>query len=315
MPGNLPGTFLYIMEMMKECRLCPRDCKVNRENAKGVCQVSDKIKIARVALHYWEEPCISGENGSGAVFFSGCNLHCVFCQNEKISHGKVGKEITVEELAKQFINLQNQGANNINLVTGTHYIPQIVQAVRMAKDGLEDGSRLEVPIVYNTSGYEKVESLKLLDGIVDVYLPDFKYMDEALAGKYSHAVDYPAVVKESISEMVRQCPTVSFDDQGFIKSGVIVRQLLLPGHVKDAKAIVKYLYDKYQHSIFISMMSQYTPMAHIATKYPELNRRVTKREYDSLIDYALDLGVENAFIQDRKVAKESFIPEFSDEWD
>ena len=294
-----------------ECRLCPRDCKVNRASEKGICQVSNKIKIARVALHFWEEPCISGKNGSGAVFFSGCNLHCVFCQNEEISHGKVGQDISVEDLARQFIKLQLQGANNINLVTGTQYIPEIVKAVKLAKEGIDRDNKLEIPIIYNTSGYEKVESLKLLKGIVDVYLPDFKYMENELAEKYSHAKDYPEVSKAAIAEMVRQCPEVVFDENGFVTSGVIVRQLLLPGHVNDAKAIIKYLYENYHDQIFISMMSQYTPMPQIASKHPEINRRVTKREYDSLIKYALDLGVENAFIQDRKVAKESFIPEFS----
>ena len=294
-----------------ECRLCPRDCKVNRASEKGICQVSNKIKIARVALHFWEEPCISGKNGSGAVFFSGCNLHCVFCQNEEISHGKVGQDISVEDLARQFIKLQLQGANNINLVTGTQYIPEIVKAVKLAKEGIDSDNKLKIPIIYNTSGYEKVESLKLLKGIVDVYLPDFKYMENELAEKYSHAKDYPEVSKAAIAEMVRQCPEVVFDENGFVTSGVIVRQLLLPGHVNDAKAIIKYLYENYHDQIFISMMSQYTPMPQIASKHPEINRRVTKREYDSLIKYALDLGVENAFIQDRKVAKESFIPEFS----
>ena len=294
-----------------ECRLCPRDCKVNRASEKGICQVSNKIKIARAALHFWEEPCISGKNGSGAVFFSGCNLHCVFCQNEEISHGKVGQDISVEDLARQFIKLQLQGANNINLVTGTQYIPEIVKAVKLAKEGIDSDNKLKIPIIYNTSGYEKVESLKLLEGIVDVYLPDFKYMENELAEKYSHAKDYPEVSKAAIAEMVRQCPEVVFDENGFVTAGVIVRQLLLPGHVNDAKAIIKYLYENYHDQIFISMMSQYTPMPQIASKHPEINRRVTKREYDSLIKYALDLGVENAFIQDRKVAKESFIPEFS----
>ena len=294
-----------------ECRLCPRDCKVNRAYEKGICQVSNKIKIARAALHFWEEPCISGKNGSGAVFFSGCNLHCVFCQNEEISHGKVGQDISVEDLARQFIKLQLQGANNINLVTGTQYIPEIVKAVKLAKEGIDSDNKLKIPIIYNTSGYEKVESLKLLEGIVDVYLPDFKYMENELAEKYSHAKDYPEVSKAAIAEMVRQCPEVVFDENGFVTAGVIVRQLLLPGHVNDAKAIIKYLYENYHDQIFISMMSQYTPMPQIASKHPEINRRVTKREYDSLIKYALDLGVENAFIQDRKVAKESFIPEFS----
>lgn len=292
--------------MYRKCNLCPRACNIDRAKSLGVCQVSNKVLIARAALHFWEEPCISGTKGSGAVFFSGCSLHCVFCQNEKISHGKVGQEITIEELAGLYIDLQNQGANNINLVTGTHYIPQIVESVTIARE-----KGLNIPIIYNTSGYETVESLRLLEGIVNTYLPDFKYMDSSLAAKYSHAADYPEVAKEAIAEMVRQCGTPVFDDNGFIQSGVIVRQLLLPGHVKDAKAIIKYLYETYSDNIYISMMSQYTPMPQIAVNYPELNRRVTKREYDSLINYVIDLGVENAFIQDRAVAKESFIPEFN----
>lgn len=294
------------MEMFNSCILCPRKCGVDRTTTFGICQVSDKVKVARAALHFWEEPCISGNNGSGAVFFSGCSLHCVFCQNEEISHGKVGQEITIEELAGLYIDLQNQGANNINLVTGTHYIPHIVESVTIARK-----KGLNIPIIYNTSGYETVESLRLLEGIVNTYLPDFKYMDNSLALKCSHAKDYPDVAKEAIAEMVRQCGKPQFDNSGFIKSGVIVRQLLLPGHVKDAQNIVKYLYETFGDRIYISMMSQYTPMPHIASKYPELNRRVTKREYDSLINYAIDLGVENAFIQDRAVAKESFIPEFN----
>ena len=296
------------MEMLKSCNLCPRACNIDRTTSLGICQVSSKVKVARAALHFWEEPCISGENGSGAVFFSGCSLHCVFCQNEKISHGTVGKDITNEELAGIYIKLQKDGANNINLVTGTHYIPQIVDSVNMARE-----SGLNIPIIYNTSGYETVESLRLLDGIVDAYLPDFKYMDSALALKYSHASDYPKVAKAAIDEMVRQCPFVQFDEAGFITSGVIVRQLLLPGHVNDAKHIVKYLWEKYGSKIYLSLMSQYTPMPQIKDNYPELDRRITKREYDSLVNYALELGVENAFIQDRKVAKESFIPDFN--WD
>ncbi|MDC7278163.1 radical SAM protein [Butyrivibrio fibrisolvens] len=292
--------------MQNKCNLCPRSCNVDRDNSFGICQVSNTVKVARAALHFWEEPCISGENGSGAVFFSGCPLHCVFCQNEEISHGKVGKEITTEQLAEIFLNLQAQGANNINLVTGTHYIPAIVESVTKAR---EQG--LKLPIIYNTSGYEKVESLKLLAGIVDVYLPDFKYMDKDLAAKYSHASDYPEVAKAAIEEMVRQCGQPQFDENGFIQKGVIVRQLLLPGHVKDAKNIISYLHEVYDNRIYVSMMSQYTPMAHIADKYPELNRRVTKREYESYINFAIELGIDNAFIQDRMVAKESFIPDFN----
>ena len=292
--------------MQNTCSLCPRDCGADRDHSFGICQVSNTVKVARAALHFWEEPCISGENGSGAVFFSGCPLHCVFCQNEEISHGKVGKEITTEQLSDIYLNLQNQGANNINLVTGTHFIPAIVESVKMARK-----NGLRIPIVYNTSGYEKVESLKLLDGIVNAYLPDFKYLDSDLAGKYSHASDYPEVAKQAIGEMVRQCPNPAFDDNGFITSGVIVRQLLLPGHVRDSKAVIEYLYKKYGDSIFISLMSQYTPMEQVAEAFTELNRRVTKREYDSVVNYALGLGITNAFIQDRRVAKESFIPDFN----
>ena len=293
------------MEMQNLCMLCPRGCGVDRTEHIGVCTVHQKVMIARAALHFWEEPCISGENGSGAVFFSGCPLHCVFCQNEEISHGKVGREITVEELSEIYLDLQSQGANNINLVTGTHYIPAIVDSVKMARK-----NGLVIPIIYNTSGYETVESLKLLDGIVNAYLPDFKYWDSDLADKYSRAPQYPDIAKAAIDEMVRQCPDLVFNEDGFIQSGVIVRQLLLPGHVKDSKAIIQYIYDKYGDRIYISLMSQYTPMPQIKDKYPELNRRVTKREYKSVVDYAIVLGIENAFIQDRIVAKESFIPEF-----
>lgn len=301
---------LYLVNMLiqNKCTLCPRNCQVNRDNKLGVCQVSNNIKIARAALHFWEEPCISGENGSGAVFFSGCPLHCVFCQNEEISHGRVGQEVSIESLADIYLKLQGDGANNINLVTGTHYIPSIVESVKIAK-----ANGLNIPIIYNTSGYESVESLKLLEGTVDVYLPDFKYMDENLAAKYSHAADYPQIAKAAIAEMVRQCPKPIFNEDGFITSGVIVRQLLLPGHVNDAKAIIEYLFRTFGDNIYISMMSQYTPMPHIKDGFPELNRRVTKREYEAIMDYAINLGIENAFVQDRAVAKESFIPSFGNE--
>lgn len=290
-----------------DCKLCPRQCSVDRTRAKGVCKAGKKIIVARAALHFWEEPCISGKNGSGAVFFSGCPLHCVFCQNNDISWGKFGKEISNDRLAEIFLELQDKGANNINLVTGSQFIIDIVTAAQKAKK-----SGLTIPIIYNSSGYESVDSLKMLEGIVDVYLPDFKYMDANLSQKYSHAADYPKIAKLAIDEMVRQQSECKFDENGIIKSGVIVRQLLLPGHVNDAKEIIKYLYDNYGDNIYISLMSQYTPMPDMV-KYPELNRRVTKREYDSLIDFAIELGISNAFIQDRKVAKESFIPDFNGE--
>lgn len=296
------------MNKYENCLLCPRKCGINRAIGQtGVCGVSAEIRVARAALHYWEEPCISGKKGSGAVFFSGCSLHCVFCQNREISDGKAGKVISKERLSDIFIELAGKGANNINLVTPGQYIPDIVWAVNDARS-----RGMKLPIVYNTSGYENVTELKLLDGIVDVYLPDFKYMDSALSAKYSRAKDYPSVAKQAISEMVRQQPGVVIDDAtGLIQKGVIVRQLLLPGHVNDAKAILKYLHDTYQDSIYISMMSQFTPIE--LKDYPEINRTVTRREYERLIDYAIKIGITNAFIQEGNVAKDSFIPAFDGE--
>ena len=278
------------MNKYENCLLCPRKCGINRSTGQtGVCGVSSEIKVARAALHYWEEPCISGKRGSGAVFFSGCSLHCVFCQNREISDGKAGKVISKERLSDIFMELADKGANNINLVTPGQYIPDIVWAVNDAKS-----RGMKLPIIYNTSGYENVTELKLLEGIVDVYLPDFKYMDSTLS---------------ALSEMVRQQPDVVIDDAtGLIQKGVIVRQLLLPGHVNDAKAVLKYLYDTYHDHVYISMMSQFTPIA--LKDYPEINRTVTRREYERLVDYALEIGITNAFIQEGDVAKDSFIPAF-----
>lgn len=293
------------MNKYENCLLCPRKCGTNRRTGQtGVCGVSSEIKVARAALHYWEEPCISGKRGSGAVFFSGCSLHCVFCQNREISDGKAGKVISKERLSDIFIELVDKGANNINLVTPGQYIPDIVWAVNDAKS-----RGMKLPIIYNTSGYENVTELKLLEGIVDVYLPDFKYMDSTLSARYSRAKDYPSVAKQALSEMVRQQPDVVIDDAtGLIQKGVIVRQLLLPGHVNDAKAVLKYLYDTYHDHVYISMMSQFTPIA--LKDYPEINRTVTRREYERLVDYALKIGITNAFIQEGDVAKDSFIPAF-----
>lgn len=293
------------MNKYENCLLCPRKCGINRRTGQtGVCGVSSEIKVARAALHYWEEPCISGKRGSGAVFFSGCSLHCVFCQNREISDGKAGKVISKERLSDIFMELAGKGANNINLVTPGQYIPDIVWAVNDAKS-----RGMKLPIIYNTSGYENVTELKLLEGIVDVYLPDFKYMDSTLSARYSRAKDYPSVAKQALSEMVRQQPEVVIDDAtGLIQKGVIVRQLLLPGHVNDAKAVLKYLYDTYRDHVYISMMSQFTPIA--LKDYPEINRTVTKREYERLVNYALEIGITNAFIQEGDVAKDSFIPAF-----
>lgn len=302
-----------MLQAYTKCELCPRGCQVNRETEQtGVCGVSSNLKVARAALHYWEETCISGTNGSGAVFFSGCSMHCVFCQNREIANGVVGKEISRERLRDIFLELQGQGANNINLVTPGHYVPHIVWAVEQARN-----QGLRIPIVYNTSSYEKVDTLKQLEGIVDVYLPDFKYWDSQTAQKYSNAPDYPEVARAAIAEMVRQQPTVKFiydrqQEVDLIQKGVIVRQLLLPGQLKDAKRIVKFLHETYGNQIYLSLMSQYTPLSHVEN-YPELNRKVDRRTYERYIDYAIEIGVENGFIQEEDVAEESFIPMFDGE--
>lgn len=291
------------------CTLCPRECNANRiEGKSGFCGVvGEEIYLARAALHMWEEPCISGENGSGTVFFSGCPLRCVYCQNYNIAHAKSGKSVTKERLVDIFLELQGKGANNINLVTPTHYTPEIVWAVKIARN-----KGLILPIVYNCSGYEKVETLKMLEGIVDIYLTDFKYMDCGIAKKYSHAENYPEIAKAALQEMVRQTDEAVFTEAGMMQRGVIVRHLLLPGYLDNAKAVVKYIYETYGDKVFISLMNQYTPLSQVEN-YPEINRRVTEEEYDELVDFAIEIGVENGFIQEGETAEESFIPEFNNE--
>ncbi len=292
---------------MVTCSLCPRMCRTDRRKTTGYCGVTDTLRVARAALHFWEEPCISGEEGSGAVFFAGCNLRCVFCQNYEIARAKQGKEISVERLAEIFLELQEQKANNLNLVTATHYVPQVIKALEQAKM-----KGLHIPVVYNCGGYEGVETLKMLEGLVDIYLPDFKYMDPQRAKTYSHAEDYPETAKKALAEMVRQQPECRFDQRGIIEKGVIARHLMLPGGIKDSKAVVRYLYETYGDAIFISLMNQYTPLPHVAA-YPEINRKLKKFEYDRLVDYAISLGVENGFIQEGETAEESFIPAFTGE--
>lgn len=293
----------------KDCMLCPRECNVDREHGEnGICGVSGiGIIGARAALHMWEEPCISGETGSGTVFFSGCPLRCVYCQNYALAHAKQGELITEERLADIFIELQAKGAANINLVTPTHYTPQIIEAVQMSR-----AKGLHLPIVYNCSGYEKVETLRTLEGIVDIYLTDFKYMETEPAKRYSKAPDYPEVAKLALAEMVRQCPEAEFNEQGMMQKGVIVRHLLLPGHLKNAKSVVQYVYETYGDNVYLSLMNQYTPLPQVKD-YPEINRKVTEVEYEELIDYAIDLGVEHGFIQEGETAEESFIPAFDNE--
>ena len=259
--------------------------------------------ISRAALHFWEEPCLSGTEGSGTVFFSGCNLKCVFCQNKEISRAAVGREVSVSELSDEYLRLQALGANNINLVTPSHYYPQIKESLLLVK------GRLNIPVISNTSSYDDVETLRSMEGLIDIYLADLKYMSSDLAERYSKAPDYPEIAKLAIAEMFRQVGEPVFDERGMMKRGMIVRILLLPGHVKEAKACVKYIYDTYKDSVYLSIMSQYTPFR-IPEEYKEIDRKVTKREYARLVDYATDLGVTAAFIQEGDVAEESFIPDF-----
>ena len=293
------------------CRLCPRNCGAKREMGEtGVCGQTAMLKVARAALHYWEEPCISGEAGSGTVFFSGCALHCVFCQNKEIADGTAGKYITVERLAEIFLELQAKGANNINLVTPGHFVPQIAEALTRAKK-----RGLFLPVVYNTGSYEYADTLRLMEGLVDIYLPDFKYMDAGLAKRYSHASDYSNVAKAAVAEMVRQTGEAVFEDgdeDGLMRRGTIVRHLVLPGCVEDSKAVIRYLYETYGNTVYISIMNQFTPMSDLA-EYPEINRRVTEAEYEEVVDYAISIGVECGFIQEGETAKESFIPAFDGE--
>ena len=292
-------------ELLGNCTLCPRQCKVNRlEGRPGYCGMDSTVRVARAALHMWEEPCISGKKGSGAVFFSGCGLRCCFCQNRDIAIGDCGNEITVERLSEIFLELQEKGAANLNLVTGAHYVPQIVQALEMAK-----GKGFRLPVVYNSSGYEQVWTLRMLEGYVDVYLPDMKYADGKLAADFSHAEDYPLVAKAAIAEMVRQTGSCEFGEDGYIQKGTIIRHLILPGHTRNSIAVLDYLHRTYGNKVFISVMNQYTPVWQ-QEKYPELNRKVTRREYEKVLDAAVELGIENGYFQEGETAKESFIPAF-----
>lgn len=294
------------MDRLNSCRLCPRSCGVNRnENEKGICGETAALRLSRAALHFWEEPCISGEQGSGTVFFAGCSLKCVYCQNKEISYGDCGKVISVERLSEIFLELQEKGAANINLVTPTHFVPHIIEAVSDARL-----KGLKLPIIYNTSGFETEETLYSLRNTVDVYLTDFKYFSPDLALKYSDAYTYPSVAKNALNEMVKQQPQLEFDENNMIKRGVIVRHLMLPCQLEDSKNIISYLYETYAEKIYLSIMKQYTPYK-IPEKFPELNLKITNEEYEELLMFALDLGIENAFIQEGEVAEESFIPTFN----
>lgn len=298
----------WVDELMSDCTICPRKCHANRlEGQTGYCTSSAGIYAARAALHFWEEPCISGTNGSGTVFFSGCNMKCCFCQNHDIALSKWGQEITPDRLVQIFFELQEKGAHNINLVTPTHYLPQIAKALYDAKK-----QGLHIPVVYNTSGYEEVSSLQLLEGLVDIYLPDFKYYSPDLSQLLSHATNYYDCADSALKEMLRQTGAPVFDETGLMKKGVIVRHLVLPGQTKDSKKLLRHLHETYGDRIYISILNQYTPLEALAEEYPiaEINRKVTAEEYDRVLTFAERIGIENGFCQEGETAKESFIPPF-----
>lgn len=302
---SLKDSLALIQFHMQDCTLCPRTCHANRLAGQvGFCGQAAEISAARAALHFWEEPCISGKNGSGTVFFSGCNIRCVFCQNHDIALGEKGKPVSLDRLADIFLELQEKGAHNINLVTPSHFIPQIRYALIKAKE-----MGLSIPIVYNTSSYEEVSSLRLLEGLIDIYLPDLKYYSTELSQTFSHAPDYFEKATAAIAEMYRQVGCPQFDNSGMMRKGIIVRHLLLPGQTKDSKKILRYLYETYKNDIYVSIMNQYTPLPHVAS-IPELNRKVTPEEYGRVLDFAETIGIEQGFLQEGEAADESFIPPF-----
>ena len=292
------------MELLKNCMLCPRKCGINRYEKIGVCGANNKIKVAYYSLHMWEEPPISGKNGSGTIFFSNCNLKCVYCQNKKISLDGYGKYISMKRLKEIMLELQEKKAHNINLVKPTHYVPQIASVLKRIKN-----KELNIPVVYNTSSYENIGTLMMMKGLVDIYLADLRYYDDKLGEKYSLCKDYFETATMAIDEMYRQVGGILLDSDGMIKRGLVVIVLILPGHVEDAKNIIKYLYKTYKDEIFISIMNQYTPVN--KCKFDNLNRKVSDDEYDDVVNYAIDLGVTNAFVQEGEAASESFIPEFN----
>ena len=287
--------------MSNSCRACPRSCSADRESGVGYCRMSSTFRVARAALHYWEEPCISGESGSGTVFFSGCNLKCVFCQNYEVSHGLFGKDITDERLVEIFEELIAQGANNINLVNPTHYAERLAVLLSEHKPS--------VPVVYNTGGYETVETIQLLEGKVDIYLTDLKYFDSAVSEKYSRAADYFEYASAALLEMRRQIPEDIFDENGIMQKGVIVRNLILPGNISQSIKVLDWLSDNLPCETIISLMSQYTPCGE-AENYPPVNRRISKREYETVKRHLYSLDFENVYLQELSSAKEEYIPPF-----
>lgn len=293
------------LDILKKCEICPRRCRIDRTGgATGFCGAGWKPKLARAALHYWEEPCISGQRGSGAVFFSHCNLRCVFCQNRRISQEGFGREVDIQDLAEIFLSLQAQGAHNLNLVSPTQYAPQVASALAIAKDG-----GLSVPVVYNSNAYELPETLELFEGLVDVYLPDLKYCSPGVSERYSLAPDYFEVATQAIPAMFRQVGEPRFDDGGMIQRGLIVRHLVLPGLVSESRKVLSWIRDNLPPGVYVSLMSQYVPLGD-ARFYPEINRTIQEREYQEVLDACEELGIENGYVQELESAQEAYIPDF-----
>jgi len=293
------------MNKLEKCNICPHNCNINRlEKQTGRCKATDKIKIALVSLHNFEEPCISGENGSGTIFFSNCNLKCVYCQNYEISHEGNGKEISIEELAEIFINQQNKNAENINLVTPTMYVYQIIEAIKIAKE-----KGLRIPIVYNTNAYENVETIKALEGYIDVYLPDLKYVNDEVAYKYSKIKNYFENATKVIKEMQKQVGSPVLDERGIIKKGLIIRHLVLPSNIENSKKVLKWIEENMPKDIYVSVMAQYFP-TYKAKEFPEINRKLTQEEYMEIEEYLYSLNLENGYIQELGEHEEEYVPEF-----
>lgn len=297
-----------MIKELDKCTICPHKCGINRNEGKiGRCKANEKIKIALYSTHNFEEPCISGENGSGTVFFSNCNLNCVYCQNYEISQQGKGKEITIEELAQIFLEQQSKKVENINLVTPTSYTFQIIESIKIARK-----NGLEIPIVYNTNGYETVETIRKLDGYVDIYLPDLKYAENEKAYKYSKIENYFEIATNAIKEMVRQVGKHEFDENGIMKKGVMIRHLVLPENVENSKKVLKWINDNLKDYVYISVMAQYFPTykAKYDEKYKELNRKLTENEWKQIEDYIDFLGFENGFVQELGEHEEEYVPKW-----
>lgn len=292
-------------ELLKSCTICPHDCKINRlEGKTGRCRCDDKIKIALASLHFYEEPCISAENGSGTIFFSNCNMNCIYCQNYEISQQSKGKEITVAHLAEILISQQKKGANNINLVTPTMYVPQIIRAIEIAKL-----NGLKIPVIYNSNGYEKVETIKMLKGYIDVYLPDLKYFSNQLAKKYSNVDNYFETATLAIKEMYNQVGKPEFDENGIIKKGVIIRHMILPNYMQNTKNILKWIKENMPVDVYVSIMAQYFP-TYKAKKDILLNRKISRKEYKDIEKYLFTLELENGYMQELGEHEEEYVPNF-----